>query len=475
MPDGDQSRHHPTASQNEDRNMTLQAGHKATPGRATEREQGVSLTTLSSEDLHLLEEYKYRARAGSWVPGSRSTSRAEGESQANGVDNDINIPLRNLLGEREGGISTLSAGWKPRRERTRSRSRSRSPPGLYKHASRDYISLRSGTPQSSRDENTPPPPPAAFPGKLKSPLSTRQSWTPQQQHRSIRHVGSCTDDSAILDIFTPLPLEIDMSPFDVEFQRLVIDAADDEHVGLVSGKEEDLEQLQNQESAAHRLSQSLVQQHQQPRMPSRPKLVHFATTPSLSRHLDGNAEDSQLELEDAFSKFIRPSSRVFTPVNDPSASRRVSASSYRSTNRPFTPVRNVSQSPTTTSSHRRSLSKTWTRDVRASIHRDLTPVATKPQRRTRPDPALFPGVIPYSFSPRDIGLRQQEKEWKQYNHRLQNVRLPEGSGDGNKPTRRKHWSWSGVSKRRDEGVERQRLAESGDEIERSDDEWEVLR
>ncbi|KAJ9107631.1 hypothetical protein QFC21_001091 [Naganishia friedmannii] len=495
MPEGHQGRNH-TASTSQARDTTTpHAGYTRTHSRTAEREQVVSLTTLSTEDLHLLEEYKYRARAGSWAHGSRSTSRTEGENErhTNNTTPDVGgsrgIPLRNLLGELEAeedgeGKTSLSAGWIPHRERARSRS----PPELYKAGSRDYISLRSGTPYSVRSENTPPPPPpppapaaAAFPRpQSKSPLSTQHPWTTLQHRRSIRHVGSCEDDSAemmMMDIFTPLPLEIDMmSPFDVDFQRLVVDAGEDGQGGLAAGKEEETERLQDDEQ---RLSRLIEQQLQPTRMPSRPKLVHFATTPSLFRHVEGNTAGAQPESVNAGDKPARPPSRIFTPVNEPSASRRVSTSSYRSISRPFTPVRNVSHSPPTTSSYRRrSLSKTWTREMRASIHRDLIPAEPAPQRRTRPDPALFPGVIPYSFSPRDMGLRKQEKEWKQYNsQQLQNVRSLPGSEGASKSTttRRKHWSWSGVSKRRNEGVERQRLAESEDEVERIDDEWEVLQ
>ncbi|KAJ9123084.1 hypothetical protein QFC22_001274 [Naganishia vaughanmartiniae] len=488
------SQKHIVLSSHDLESSTSQSDSSRRHRRAGEQEAAsLTMTTLSAEDLHLLEEYKYRARASDWAHASRTTSRTEGESERTDRTPDINnIPLRNLLGRRQeeeeagqGEAITLSPGWTTRPSRARTRSPE---PELDKPVSRDYVSLRSGTPLSSfssrsREANPPSPRPTktttttlAFNGKARLPVST-QLPSAVQQRRSIRLVGSCEDEQSgimMLDLFTPLPLEIDRSPFDVEFGfgRWVVDAA-------VGEAEEDGLLIGNREEREERL------QDQQLRMPSRPKLVHFATTPSLSRYPDGDVQHGS-ECEKAADKPMRPPSRVFTPTKELLASRRTSASSYRSTNnRPFTPIRNFSQSPlpppAATTSHGRSLSKTWTREIRASIHRDLTPIEATPQRRTRPDPALFPGVIPYSFSPRDLGLREQEKEWRRYNNQqLQNVR-PSASEEEEEAAgaagagRRKYWSWSGASKRRDQGVERRRLAASDDEAGRSNDEWEVLQ
>lgn len=385
--------------------------------------QETSITGLSMEDLHLLERYQSRARAEGWSQGSRSTSRL-GASQP--TTPDLNNDRRST--------NTISVSNWPSRS-----------PALRGTRSRDYISLRSGTPLSTVEQTPPPPPPKP---SARPPLSAQNPWS---THRSIRHVGSYGEATASTSsLFAPLPLELDQSPLDVQFDRLVMDAS--EEAWTESGKKEGKEM--------NLLGEPLFPRDgAEKELPSRPKLVHFATTRSLARYAAESSE--QISGEQDLAAPIKTPKRVVTPAPRPSG---FTPSFQRP--RTVTPIRNMAPpaSPQKGSTSRRS---SWTQDIRSSIHRDLTPPDPSPRRRSRPDPALFPGVIPYSFSPREIGRRRQEKEWKRY-HQLENVR----SGGAREERARKGWSWSGRSTAATERVWRD--LEGGVDGE-AEDGWEVLR
>lgn len=352
---------------------------------------GVPLTTLSTEDVHLLERYQSLARAEGWTrPTSRSTASLPRTP-------DLDLPDEERLKLR--GVQ-----------------------------SRDYISLRSGTP-SVRDQ-TPPPLPKKMGRTMRSPLSAQNPWAAR---RSIRHVGTFgeEEEDGGKGLFTPLPLELDFSPLDV-FGGLMIDVQSD--------------------GTAERLVQGKVD------LPSRPKLVHFATTPSRTRHdLDVPFDPDGGDQREKRSV----SRRSVTPMHRPPPS----------TPRPrtITPIRNAPRSSASPHTSPRKSTSSWTQGIRSSIYRDLTPVEPSPAcRRTRPDPALFPSVIPWKMSPRDSGMRRQEKEWR---------RLQAGDGQQEKWSTgsRSRWSWNGRPRSREMDVWKGRLAGSEDEAEREEDGWEVLR
>lgn len=394
--------------------------------------QEPSLTGLSMEDLHLLERYQSRARAEGWSQGTRSTSRLGGSQPTTPDPNSETLSAN----------ATPVSNWPSRS------------PALHATRSRDYISLRSGTPLSTVEQTPPPPPPASSKPSARSPLSAQNPWS---AHRSIRHVGSHGEETAsITSLFTPLPLELDLSPLDIPFERLVIDAPEE---GLTI-----LEPETGKQGGTGILGEPLFPRDVgvEKDLPSRPKLVHFATTPSLARY----AADSSEHLEDEAHTPapVRAPRRVVTPAPRPSG-----ASSSLQRPRVVTPIRNMAApaaSPSKGSTSRRS---SWTQDIRSSIQRDLTPPNPSPRRRSRPDPALFPGVIPYSFSPREIGRRKQEKEWKRY-HQLENVRE---RAPGSRA--RKGWSWNGRSAKGDGEVWRDLEGELEARRREEEDGWEVLQ
>lgn len=386
-----------------------------------------SLTTLSMDDLHLLETYQSRARAEGWSQGTRSTSRL------------ASLPTTPDLPSDGRSTGTPTADW---------------PSRLHVTPSRDYISLRSGTPLSTVEQTPPPPPPSSTKPSARSPLSAQNPWAP---HRSIRHVGSYAEATgSTISLFAPLPLELDVSPLDVQFERLVMDATEDGWMERGSRTEKGrIEKEKGKENVPVVLGEPLFARDGpiEKELPSRPKLVHFATTPSLARYA---IESSEHISDEPSSPTPVRMPRVVTPAPRPSA-----PTSFQRP-RTVTPIRNKAPplaSPQKASSRRSS----WTQDIRSSIHRDLTPPHPSPRRRSRPDPALFPGVIPYSVSPREIGRRKQEKEWKRY-HQLENVRTESMRGS----RKRKGWSWSGRSGVRDglevDGVRRE-----------EEDGWEVLQ
>lgn len=352
---------------------------------------GVPLTTLSTEDVHLLERYQSLARAEGWRrPASRSTAASLPRTP------DLEQPDEER--SKLGGVQ-----------------------------SRDYISLRSGTP-SVRDQ-TPPPPPKKTRRTTRSPLSEQNPWAAR---RSIRRVGSFPeeDEERRKGLFTPLPLELDFSPLDV-FGTLVVDVQSD--------------------GSAERSAEGKVE------LPSRPKLVHFATTPLQSRHdlepFEPNGED-QREMRSVSRRSVTP---MYRPP--PSTPRP----------RTITPIHNAPRLPASPHTSPRKSTSSWTQGIRSSIYRDLTPVEPSPaQRRTRPDPALFPGVIPWKVSPRDVGMRRQEKEWR---------RLQTGEGQQEKwhSGSRSRWSSNGRPRSKDLDIWKGRSAGSEDEAEREEDGWEVLR
>ncbi|KAJ9112605.1 hypothetical protein QFC19_000625 [Naganishia cerealis] len=240
-------------------------------------------------------------------------------------------------------------------------------------------------PGGRRSAHIPPDPaPSAAPAESETTAADGlEPWnkvlppSPPSKRKSIRLVGPCgdgDDQSGITGtrLFTPLPLEIDFSPFDVEFRKLVIDVPADEDEEeeeqrlslLGSRKEEEFRQRQGQDRSIkgkemedsswdpNGACRTLRPFQQQPRMPSRPKLVHFATTPSFSRRLPEGGADKQTEYDadDALGKGdvkTRSKKRVSSsPVNEQLASNRASRSSYTSDNyRLFTPIRNLSHSP----------------------------------------------------------------------------------------------------------------------------------
>lgn len=391
-----------------------------------------SLTGLSMEDLHLLERYQSRARAEGWSQGTRSTSRLAGSQP---ITPDLNS-------ERLSANTTPVSNWPSRS------------PALHAIRSRDYISLRSGTPLSTVEQTPPPPPPASAKPSARFPLSAENPWS---AHRSIRHVGSYGEETtSTTSLFTPLPLELDFSPLDIPFERLVMDASE--------GDLTTFEPETRKQGGAGILGEPLFPRDvvQQKDLPSRPKLVHFATTPSLARYAADSSE--HLDDEEYTPAPITAPRRVVTPAPRPSG---VSSSSQRP--RVVTPIRNVAQpaaSPLKGSTSRRS---SWTQDIRSSIHRDLTSPNPSPRRRSRPDPALFPGVIPYSFSPREIGRRKQEKEWKRY-HQLENVRE---RAPGSRA--RKGWSWNGRSAKGNAEMWRDLEGELEATRQEEEDGWEVLQ
>ncbi|KAI5455213.1 hypothetical protein NCC49_000029 [Naganishia albida] len=293
--------------------------------------------------------------------------------------------------------------------------------------SRDWISLRSGTP-SMRDQTPPPPPPKDKEQRVaRSPLSKQHPWAAR---RSIRRVGSFEEETEGTErLFEPLPLELDLSPLDLQFGALVVDVQD----GSGDSWEGKLD------------------------LPSRPKLVHFATTPSRSRR----------DLEAPFEPDTEDQRHSVTP--------RRSVTPYRPAPVPprprtITPIRNIPRSHASAHTSPRRSTSSWTHEIRSSIYRDLTPVEPSPaRRRTRPDPALFPGVIPWKASPRDVGMRRQEKEWR----RLQMEDGDSQTGWKSYTRSRKGRSWSG--RERAKVADWRPSAGSDVEAERVEDGWEVLR
>ena len=266
--------------------------------------QQTSLTGLSMEDLHLLERYQSRARAEGWSQSTRSTSRL-GASQP--TTPDINS-------DRLSANTIPVSNWPSRS------------PALHATRSRDYISLRSGTPISTLEQTPPPLLLASAKPSARSPLSAQNPWS---AHRSIRHVASHGEATAsTTSLFTPLPLELDLSPLDVQFERLVLDASEE---GLTK-----LEMERGKPNGPVPLGEPLFPRDLavEKESPTRPKLVHFATTPSLARYAAEHSD--RLEDEEHPPAAIRAPRRVVTPAPRPTG---LPPSLQRP--RSVTPIRNM--------------------------------------------------------------------------------------------------------------------------------------